>query len=108
MVLGFVALLATAGCMPVMNQGYPVGIFYNGTRAPSLLNRVEAGGANKASTKSGRACASGILGVAAFGDASIDAAKKQGGISTVNSVEYDGTNYVLGIYVQACTIVHGN
>lgn len=99
---------ALSGCMPVANQGYPIGIFYTGTQAPSLLNEVEAGGDNKASTKTGKACSAGILGVAAFGDASLDAAKKQGAISTVNSVEYKATSYVLNVYVEVCTIVHGN
>jgi hypothetical protein len=108
MTSGLLLCLGATHCMPVMQQGYPIGIIYNGTTAPSLLNEVEAGGANKASTKSGSACASSVLGVAAFGDAGLDAAKKQGGLTTVNSVEYEATGYVFGVYTQVCTVAHGN
>ena len=63
--------------------------------------------ANKAAPKTGRACSTGILGVAAFGDASLDAAKKAGGITSVHSVEYEATALLGVVYVVACTIVHG-
>jgi hypothetical protein len=106
--VGLLAIGAAAGCMPVAQQGYPIGIIYNGTRAPSLLTRVEAGGENRASTKEGVACASSILGLVATGDASLDAAKKAGGISTVNSVEYDASAFIFGVYTEVCTVVHGN
>lgn len=54
----------------------------------------------------GEACASSILGAYASGDASLDAAKKNGGVVQVNAV--DGTAYsFLGIYAKYCTIVYG-
>ncbi|MFZ9596715.1 MAG: TRL-like family protein [Bdellovibrionia bacterium] len=56
-------------------------------------------------SKSGRACTDNILGVS-FGDASIEAAKKNGGISTVSTVDSEIKN-ILGIYGQNCTIVTG-
>jgi hypothetical protein len=47
------------------------------------------------------------LGAVAWGDASLDAAKKAGSITEVHSVEFKPTLVALGIYYQACTIVHG-
>ncbi|MFN3739317.1 MAG: TRL-like family protein [Thermodesulfovibrionales bacterium] len=57
-------------------------------------------------SKEGKACASNILGLIATGDASIDAAKKAGGIKEVSSVDYKSSS-VLGLYAQFCTIVRG-
>jgi hypothetical protein len=62
---------------------------------------------NEASaSKKGEACTSNILGIT-FGDGSVHAAKKDGGITRVASVD---TKYfkVLFIYGSACTIVRGN
>ena len=101
------AMVAVSGCAPLMNQGYPVGAVYNGTKVPSVLDEVEVSGDNKAAPKVGRACTSGILGVAAWGDASIDAAKRAGGITSVHSVEYDVMAILGFVYVNACTVVHG-
>jgi hypothetical protein len=55
----------------------------------------------------GQACATGIMGAVAWGDASLDAAKKAGSITEVHSVEFKPTVVALGIYYQACTVVHG-
>ncbi len=69
----------------------------------------EAGMATNAAgaSKTGKACTQNILGFFASGDNSIEAAKKNGGISTVASVDYDIFR-VLGFYGTACTIVKGN
>jgi hypothetical protein len=58
-------------------------------------------------SKTGKSCASSILGIIATGDASIEAAKKMGKISKVSSVDYASTN-MLGFYSKFCTIVSGN
>lgn len=58
-------------------------------------------------TKIGRSCASSILGLVANGDASIEAAKRAGGITTVASVDFESTN-VLFIYATFCTVVRGS
>jgi len=106
--LPLAALLGTfSGCMPVNSQGYPVGVLYTSTQAPSVLDRAEITGDNKSAPKTGRACATGILGLAAFGDASLDAAKKAGGITSVHSIEYEGTAVLGVLYVSSCTVVHG-
>lgn len=64
--------------------------------------------ANKAAgSKKGEACASSILGLIATGDAGIDTAKRNGGISEISSVDYESLN-VLMLYARFCTIVRGN
>ena len=59
-----------------------------------------------ASQKSGEACAQSILGVVAFGDASIETAKKNAGISKVATVDHRTTN-ILYLYGSYCTVVYG-
>jgi TRL-like protein family len=99
--LAAAAALTTTGCSIT-----PLGVLYANAEYPSMINQVQAGGAGKTGTKSGEACVSGILALVATGDASLDAAKKAGGITDVHSVEMKYTN-ILGIINSACTIVHG-
>lgn len=104
--LSIVGLVASTlgGCAAF---GYPAGSIYHGTTTPHGMDRLEASGQAKTGDKSGEACATGILGLAAWGDASLDAAKKAGGnISDVHSTEFRGFS-ILGIYNQGCTVVHG-
>lgn len=76
------------------------GFIYTGVKGP-VDSGVQADAA-----KEGKACASSILGWIATGDASIDAAKKAGGIKEVSSVDFQSTS-ILGLYAQFCTIVRG-
>ncbi len=62
---------------------------------------------NKLGSLSGTACATNVLGLFAFGDASTQAAAKKGGLSSVSHVDYK-TNSVLGVYATSCTVVHGD
>ena len=102
---------ATGGAIAIIllgcgGYGYPIGSLYTGTQVPHGINRNEMSGPGKSGDKAGEACATGILGAAAFGDARLDAAKKAGGITEIHSVEFHGTN-ILGLYTQGCTEVHG-
>ena len=101
--IGGAMALAVFGCA---GGGYPTGSLYTGTQVPHSMSRNETSGATKAGEKKGEACATGILFAVAFGDASLDAAKKAGGITEVHSVEFHGTS-ILGLYSQGCTEVHG-
>ena len=56
--------------------------------------------------KQGEACAKSVLGVYAFGDASIETAKKNAGITKVATVDHATTN-ILYLYGQYCTVVYG-
>lgn len=86
-----------AGCA----SGGPVmGFIYTDIKGP--IGATSNGNGNAV----GEACASSILNIYASGDASIDAAKKMGGIAKVNSVDHS-TMSILGLYTKFCTIVHG-
>jgi hypothetical protein len=102
-VLGLVAV----GAFGCASFGYPTGSLYQGTQVPHGMMRLEGAGAGKGGTKTGESCATGILGIAAFGDATLASAKKAGGVTDVHSVEFGGMS-ILGIYSQGCTIVYGN
>jgi len=59
------------------------------------------------SARTGTSCAYSILGLVAFGDASINAAMNAGQIKQVASVDFDTTN-VLAIFGSFCAVVRGN
>jgi hypothetical protein len=77
----------------------PIGMIYNNTTAPLF-------GGDGIGDKSGTAYSECVLGVAGWGDCSIQAAAKQGGISEIMSTDYTIENY-LGVYQKFTTIVHG-
>ena len=56
--------------------------------------------------KVGKACAQSILGLLARGDASVRAAKENGGIRDVSSIDHSARN-LLNIVGEWCTIVRG-
>lgn len=96
-----VALAAAllGGCAVVASP--TTGLLYTKVQGPITV------GTGSNSSKTGQACATNILGLFSTGDASIDAAKKAGGITTVASVDHDST-IVLLVYGQYCTVVKGN
>lgn len=78
----------------------PLGVVYNsGTTGVSANSSVKP-------VKTGTACVKSFVGLLALGDGSIAAAKAEGGISRVSTVDYDVFN-VLGVYGQYCTVVRG-
>ncbi|MBR3632401.1 MAG: TRL-like family protein [Elusimicrobiaceae bacterium] len=56
--------------------------------------------------KVGRACATNVLGLIIQGDMSVEAAKKDGKITHVASVDKEVKGYA--IYAEVCTIVTGS
>lgn len=91
--------LTSAGCQIVASP--LAGVIYNETKYGDVATDAAA------ATKEGKACATSILGWVATGDASIQAAKSTGGITTVASVDHSAKN-ILGIFGEWCTIVRGN
>ena len=91
------ALLTTA-CSTSTRQ--PVtGIFYSDVKATENVT------SNAAAPKKGEACAQSILGFAS-GDASMETAKKEGGITQVSYVD-NYSNSILGVYAKYCLVVYG-
>ena len=95
--LAAAALLSLSGCM---TTPYPV------MGAWTQDVRVTRDGKIASGAKEGRACATSYMGVFAMGDASVEAAAANGGITRVQSVEaIVNSRIVFGTY---CTVVRGN
>ena len=58
-------------------------------------------------TRTGKACATNILGLFLTGDMSLDRAKKNGKIRKVSTVDYEGKS-ILGLYSTVCLVARGN
>lgn len=93
------AVATLGGCAMVASP--TTGLLYTKVQGPIVVGN----GVN--TSKTGQACANNILGLISTGDASIDAAKKAGGIKDVSSVDHDSTS-ILGLYGTFCTVVKGN
>ena len=79
----------------------PLGAIYtSGTIGLTANNDVK-------SLKTGRACMTSVIGIVAAGDASIAAAKTNGGITKVATIDYDVKNVFLGVYGRYCTVITG-
>lgn len=89
--------LGLGGCMTV--QSPAVGSIYMDVKGP-----VDAG--ESVGSKEGKACATSIAGVYATGDASIEAAAMDGGISDIESVDHHSKHLV--VFGTYCTIVRGS
>jgi raffinose/stachyose/melibiose transport system substrate-binding protein len=98
-----------------MNVGYSegTGLFAAGKAAMYIDGDWRTGGyiTDKSSntaliSPADQASSFDIINFPAFGDASLDAAKKAGQISDVHSVEFGGMS-ILGLYTQGCTAAHG-
>lgn len=98
--IAFICLccLLFAGCASM----YPVGGFYTEVKWPNQVTTEDV-----THTKVGTAKATSILTLFAFGDASIDTAIQNGGITKVKYVDYDARN-ILGIYGEYTTTVYGD
>lgn len=97
--IAIAALLATlggcaAGVSPV------TGFWFTDVQGPGAVT------ANQVSTKTGTATATSILGLVGTGDASIETAARNGGITKIHHVDYQ-TKSILGIYATFTTVVKG-
>lgn len=93
-----VAFLAT-GCASIA----PVGILYTQVKVPSQLGD----GKDVSYSKVGQASAKSYFTLIATGDASIEAAAKNGGIKTIKYVDYHVENF-LGAIGTYTTTVYGD
>lgn len=94
----FVFAFACAGC--AMAQMPVNGALYSNVKSAGMATEAYGGSAR------GEACATSYLGAIAVGDASIDAAKKNGDIAQVTAVDHEASN-IFVFYARYCTIVYG-
>jgi hypothetical protein len=102
LVLGAMSLaIGLGGCMIV---DAPI----RGVVGTEVIWGDVAGKTGPANTeKQGKACAESILGLIARGDASVRAAKENGHITEVTTIDHSARNF-FGIVGEWCTLVRGN
>ncbi|TGK31548.1 TRL-like family protein [Leptospira gomenensis] len=86
---------------PSLELFYKGGFIYHNESIPAFL------GGNAQSLERGQACSRSILGLFAFGNSSINAARIQGNINKIAHVEYEHTAVLAWFYHSFCTIVTG-
>ena len=97
----FVFAVGAVGMLMGCATMIPMGGLYTRVKLP-----ITATSNSGASSKTGEAQCISVLSLIAVGDCSIDAAKKNGGITKVNNVDWDTMN-ILGIYGSYKVIVSG-
>jgi hypothetical protein len=98
-------ILAAAAVASQCSAGYapPMGsLFTDISMNKDVSSKTAVGG------KTGKACVTGILGLIATGDASVEAAAKAGKINTVNAVDYKRTDILGSVYSTVCTVAQGD
>ena len=106
--VSFVSLVALVGVLTGCAGFYgspvipPGGFFYSKISAPQSLaiNKTNLG------TKTGEASTECVLGLVSWGDASVQAAAKDGQITQINHTDYQFFN-VLGVYSKYTTTAYG-
>lgn len=98
-----VALLLASSCRYASIKGGTGDSVARGTIAQSVDNSVEV-------TRIGVSCTTNILGIVAFGDSSIQAAKHRAAITKISHVDtsYDAFWFLYKFYEKGCTIVKGS
>lgn len=94
------AALAAAGCVTTgVNSGTGAALVMAFKEPVQATEATDAG-------STGKACSTNWFGLVSAGDSSIDAAKKDGDITLVSSVDRQYVN-VLFLWGRSCTIVQG-
>jgi hypothetical protein len=105
---GAFAMMLLSGCATSVYPGGPTigGGIWTGVIDPAqnLAVAVEPG----PGAKVGEASSMGILGIFAVGDAGLDAAMKNGGITKVHHVDHQVQALLWGLWARTTTIVHGD
>jgi TRL-like protein family len=108
MVVGTAALVSTlAGCAGAMGYQPPVGGVYAGAKGINPMTQAEVSDGVRPGPKTGQACTQGVLALASWGDMSLEAAKKNGGITRVDTLDYKTMDILGVIYQKHCTIITG-
>lgn len=102
------ALFLSTGCVSNMYPGgpSPAGLLYTQIIDPSQSLTVATDPTSKGMRK-GVSSSMGILGLVAWGDAGIDAAMANGGITRVHHVDHAIQLSLVGLYMRKKTIVYG-
>ncbi len=100
-------LLAASALAAVLSGCAVANAPVNGFLYSHVTGPVGVTGSADRPTKVGRSHARSILGLYATGDASIEQAAKNGGITKIHHVDHE-TQVILGVIADYTTIVYGN
>ncbi|MEM6291757.1 MAG: TRL-like family protein [Myxococcota bacterium] len=101
------AMLSTGCASAAVSASPPSGALYTGVKGVGPGTQAQVTDGVRPGPKQGQTCASGVLGLAAWGDMSLDTAKKTGGITRVDTVDYSSMRILGGVYVKNCTVITG-
>lgn len=99
-------LLAGAVCLLAVGCA-PFGVIYHDVQAPPEGVSLTPVDGTRTIIKTGRACAHGVLGLVAWGDASQQAAAQNGGITRVHAADESRMGVLAFVYREYCTVVSG-
>lgn len=108
--LALAVAFAIAVAIACSGGGYsaPSGSIMQNTVLHTTAQDGLQGGPTDLGSKTGEACASGIIGIISSGDAGVKAAAAAGGITTVKGIDYRNDNLLGSVLSNTCTIVHGD
>lgn len=98
-ILSAILALTLSGCYAGVASPVPGFLF-------AKVKAAQTGSASTGASKMGKATCESILGLIATGDCSIEAAKANGGLSTVQYSDVEVKN-ILGVYAEYTTVVRG-
>ena len=106
--LAGITVVLLSGCVSNLYPGGPsvAGWIYTGVKDPAQALTV-AVDPSASSRKQGHSSAQAILGLVAYGDSSIDAAMKDGGITKVHHIDHMVELVFGGVWAKSTTIVRG-
>jgi len=99
-----VVALGLTGCTTAPFQP-SVGALYTDMKAPLQL---EYNNGTDLGHRTGSASTVSVLGLFAFGDNSIQAAARDGGVRVVKHADYEFTNVLFGIFTKTTVYVYGD
>ena len=108
MTMALAIVFLGTGCASIFYPGgmTPPGVFVTHLRAPAQ-NLSVATDATAHSTRAGSSSCGAIMGLFAFGDASVDTAMRNGGITKVHHVDYSVSSVCMRFWVGMRTHVYG-
>ena len=100
--------LFSSGCATMIYPGgsTPGGVFLTNVRAPAQSLAVATDPSVRTFRKGTSSCSS-LMFMFAFGDASVDSAMRDQGITKVHHVDYQVNSFMFGFWVSMTTIVYG-
>jgi hypothetical protein len=106
LVIAVVVVTSLVGCLAAPWHP-PSGVIYTDASGINPSTQVQSSDGVRAGKKSGSACAEGYLGLVSTGDMSLETAKRNAGITRVDTLDYQTTGILGGIYIKNCTVVSG-